>query len=333
MWKMGKTCGGAQLGKTENIAGKGSDQVVVLSCKFWELVDSKKNYLSNISCSTWEMVQEETPWMIASPIHFSTERIKQCCTIYIHYRITIVTISMFTKISLCFYYPLPGHLPAFDPPRASDRRPRLRVFVQLSQDLIALDQEVAASLLRGLGQPIWCPKLVKIADWVGDWYTIGTIIYLLWKNGLNHPSISLYLSTNQWELKGHRGTLVEFTRWPSGKYQRRSRTKWRSIAGTIIYKWVMFKCHVSCDCGELPIANRCVCVWMKPATNEDYKPLGFFHQQEDVFWVVTFSKTRSFFPQRNHQSSTCGDLSLFLNTRRNVPWQDTSQACAQRSKK
>ena len=29
-----------------------------------------------------------------------------------------------------------------------DRTPRLRVFLQLSQDLVAIDQEVAASLLR-----------------------------------------------------------------------------------------------------------------------------------------------------------------------------------------
>jgi hypothetical protein len=48
------------------------------------------------------------------------------------------------------YLLVPWLLPAFDPLfdiDIIDRTPRLRVFLQLSQDLIAIDQEVAASLL------------------------------------------------------------------------------------------------------------------------------------------------------------------------------------------
>jgi hypothetical protein len=44
-------------------------------------------------------------------------------------------------------------------------------------------------------------------------------------------------------------------------------------------------------------------------------PIGFFHQEEDVFWVISSLKPEVVSLKQTIKSSNiCGDLSLFLNT-------------------
>ena len=110
---------------------------------------------------------------------------------------------------------------------------------------------------------------VKIGRGAGDWYTIGTIIYLLWIRGNFKP---LYSSTNQWEF----GTSMDddwgyprFRKFPYGSAHSKTPTSvtWRR---RVVIWWIGSSCIQPFTMWYPPIISWLTSLWTTK-TNAYYR--------------------------------------------------------------